>query len=292
MTPIPARGHLAMLAFSVLVAGAFSLGARAANLIDPGAITAARFWIAAAIVGAAAWMTGGLSGGGVRAPWRYLILGGVFSVYFVLMFEGLKTAQPVSAAAVFTLTPIMAGVFGWIVLRQVLSLRILAGLALGLAGALWVIFRGDMAALLDFAVGRGEVIYFYGCIAHALYPSLVRLLNRGETATQQTFGTLVAGAVLLTLWGWPAIRATDWAGLPMIVWVTLGYVAVFSSAATFVLLQYAVRHLPSSKVMAYTYLVPSWVILWDVASGLGWPPATLLIGIGMTVAALLWLLRA
>ena len=47
MTPVPAsltsdevRGHLAMLAFSGLVAGSFSLGAIVANDIDPQAITA------------------------------------------------------------------------------------------------------------------------------------------------------------------------------------------------------------------------------------------------------------
>jgi hypothetical protein len=31
------------------------------------------------------------------APWRYLVLAGLFAVYFVLMFEGLKTAPAVSA---------------------------------------------------------------------------------------------------------------------------------------------------------------------------------------------------
>ena len=40
------RGHAAMLAFSVLIAGSFSLGARVANLIDPVAITALRFVLA------------------------------------------------------------------------------------------------------------------------------------------------------------------------------------------------------------------------------------------------------
>ena len=33
------RGHVAMLAFSALVAGSFSLGTRIANDIDPQAIT-------------------------------------------------------------------------------------------------------------------------------------------------------------------------------------------------------------------------------------------------------------
>jgi drug/metabolite transporter (DMT)-like permease len=40
------------------------------------------------------------------------------------MFEGLKTAPPVSAAAVFTLTPVMSGIFGWVLLRQGVTPRI------------------------------------------------------------------------------------------------------------------------------------------------------------------------
>ena len=46
MTPRPAVGHLAMLCFSVLVAGSFALGVLAANDIAPMALNAVRFWIA------------------------------------------------------------------------------------------------------------------------------------------------------------------------------------------------------------------------------------------------------
>ena len=54
MTGTPAQsGHLAMLAFSALVAGSFSLGALAAPLISPAALTVARFGLAGALVGAA-----------------------------------------------------------------------------------------------------------------------------------------------------------------------------------------------------------------------------------------------
>jgi drug/metabolite transporter (DMT)-like permease len=99
------RGHLAMLAFSALVAGSFSLGVLAAPHIDPGALSVARFVLAGVLVGAAALATTGIPRSAFVAPWRYLVLGGLLAAYFVLMFEGLKTAPPVSAAAVFTLTP-------------------------------------------------------------------------------------------------------------------------------------------------------------------------------------------
>ena len=285
------QGHLAMLTFSALVAGSFSLGSMAANDIAPAALNAVRFAIAAVVIGVAALATTGVPRSAFRAPWRYGVLGGIFAIYFVLMFEALKTAAPVSAAAVFTLTPVMTGIFGWLLLRQITTPRMALALAFGAAGALWVIFRADVSALLAFEVGRGEVIYFVGCVSHALYTPMVRKLNRGEPAVVFTFGMLVAGGILLALYGWSDIVATDWAALPMIVWVTLFYVAICASAATFVLLQFAAMRLPSAKVMAYTYLTPSWVVLWELALGHGAPGPLVFGGVALTGVALWLLLR-
>ena len=144
---------------------------------------------------------------------------------------------------------------------------------------------------MRFEVGRGELIYFWGCVSHAAYTPLVRKLNRGESALVFTFGTLVAGAGVLTLVGWSDIVATDWGNLPAVVWLTILYTAIFASAATFTLLQFAALRLPSSKVMAYTYLVPAWVIVWDVALGGTAPPVAVVAGIALTAVALVLLLR-
>jgi drug/metabolite transporter (DMT)-like permease len=227
----------------------------------------------------------------LRRPWRYFILGGLFTLYFVLMFEGLKTATPVSAAAVFTLMPLMSAVFGWLLLRQVTTPRMAAALAIAGGGALWVIFRGDLAALTALDIGRGEMIYFVGCIAHALYTPMVRKLNAGEGAAVFTFGMLIAGSLILLVVGFEDIRATEWTALPPMVWITIAYLTLFSTASSFFLLQYATLRLPSAKVMAYSYLTPAWVMLWEIGFGSALPPAPVLFGIGATVIALLMLLR-
>lgn len=285
------RGHLAMLCFSALVAGSFSLGSLAANHLAPAALNALRFAIAAGVVGTVALFTVGLPRSMWQAPWRYLALGGIFASYFILMFEGLKTAPPVSAAAVFTLTPIMSGLAGYIMLRQIMTRHMAVALLIGGIGALWVIFRADIQALLGFEVGHGEMIYLLGCAAHAVYTPMVRLLNRGEAAIQFTFGVTVACCLVAVVWGWQDIVTTDWTALPQIVWVTILYVAIFASAATFVLLQFATLRLPSAKVMAYTYLVPSWVLVWEVALGHGVPQALVMGGVALTIVALLMLLK-
>lgn len=292
MTLAPRQaGHLAMLAFSALVAGSFSLGAMAAPLIDPAALTVPRFALAGALVGAAAVASGKIDRKAMAAPWRYVVLGGLLAIYFVLMFEGLKTAAPVSAAAVFTLTPLMAAGFGWVVLRQKVTARMALALTIGAAGAVWVIFRGDLASAMRLQIGRGEWIYLWGCAAHALYAPMIRRLNRGEPAVVFTFGMMVAGFLLLCLYGWRAVMATDWANLPAIVWICLIYVSVAASALSFVLVQFATLRLPAAKVMAYTYLVPSWVLLWEIALGRPVPPAVVLVGVVLTIGALGLLLK-
>ncbi|NDV99136.1 DMT family transporter [Yangia sp. PrR002] len=280
-----------MLVFSACVAGSFSLGAMAAPHIAPSALNAVRFALATLLLGAVVMMRGGVPRAALRAPWRYGVIGALMVAYFVLMFEGLRTAAPVSMAAVFTLTPLMAAGFGWLLLRQHLSRRMALALAIGGAGALWVIFRADLSALLRFAPGRGEIVYFLGCAAHAIYAPMVPRLNRGEPGLVFTFGTMVAGTLLLIVFGWGALRATDWGALPGIVWVTILYTTVAATALSTVLLQFAAMRLPSAKVMAYTYLIPSWVILWELALGRGAPPLAILVGIGLTVVALLLLLR-
>jgi drug/metabolite transporter (DMT)-like permease len=159
-------------------------------------------------------------------------------------------------------------------------------------GALWVIFRADLALLaLGFEVGRGESIYFWGCVAHALYSPLLRRFNRGEPALGFTAMIVTAGAVILGLWSARDLLSTDWRGLPGLVWGAAVYVGLMATALTFLILRFATLRLPSAKVMAYTYLVPSCVILWELALGRGVPSGMVLPGVALTVLSLLLLLK-
>lgn len=290
------RGHLAMLSFSVVVAFSFVAGGMIANDIAPAAVNAMRFLAASVLLAGASVVMAGLGGRGMRwadlaAPWRYLILGFLFAFYFVCMFEGLKTAPPVSIGAVFTLTPPLTAIAAWLILRQRLRGDLALALAVGAAGAVWIIFRGEPARLLALDVGRGEAIYLFGCALHAVFTPLMRRWNRGEPALVTTSLVMAAGFLVLVAYGWADLLATDFGALPGRVWLALSYLVVFASAIALLLLQYGGQRLPASKVMAYSYLTPAWVLLIDLALGRDMPGMMVLPGIGLLMLTQFLILR-
>ena len=271
-------GHLAMLLFSALVSASYSIGALAAPHIGPAAINAVRFLIGIGMMAAAVML---LTGGRIPAPragWRYLVLGGLMTTFFVTMFMALRLTSPVSTGAVFALMPLMASVFGWLFLGEVPRGVVVASLVFAGLGSVWVIFDGDIDAILAFHIGRGELIFLIGVAAHAAYAPLVKRFNRGESLAVFTLWTMVAIGLWLSIYGAGEIVSTDWLALPAIVWIAVFYLAIVTGAVTTFLVQFAAMRLPAAKVLAYTYLSPCFIIFYEGLLGHGWASPGVLAG--------------
>src|SRR3569832_1431010 len=221
------------------------------------------------------------------APWRVGIMGALMAVYFVTMFIALTMTLPVATSAVYTLVPLMTAGTALILVGQRASPAVILSLVIAGLGALVVSFRGDGNALIHFDVGRGELIYFIGCVAYAFYTPLRRRFSRGEPSLVQSFWTLLATAICIALSGVPDILATDWAHLPSLVWWVVLYLAVGPPALCFFLIQFASLRLPAPKVIAYGYLTPSFVIPFEAVAGHGLPSLPIIAGAGVTVLGLI-----
>ena len=259
-----ASGHMAMLLFSLLVSGSFVLGSIIANLISPDLVTFLRFLIAFIAIAILILYQSKFCFLKYLSIGRSLILGALISIYFITMFEGLKTASSTSMAVVFTLTPLLAGFFDLIFSNRVMSRKVWITVVIAALGALWIIFDGNIQNFINFKVGYGEKLFFIGCICHALYAALIPKFNNGEPAIIQTFGTLISGIIILGLFSNKEIIYYSWIDFPVIVLLTILYLAIFATAASFFLIQYSAVRLSSIKVMAYTYAVPIWVVLLQI----------------------------
>ncbi|MEZ5894686.1 MAG: DMT family transporter [Parvularculaceae bacterium] len=290
------QGHLAMALFALLISVSFFIGKRAAPHIDPGALNAVRYYLAIPILGAFAFaFTPKAARPALMRPksvWRYFVLGGLMGLYFIMMFVSLRLTTSVATGAVLTLMPLMSAIFGSILLRQPAGPVVIGSLLLAAAGTIWVIFRGDVGAILSFDVGTGEMLFFIGVVAHALHNPLVRKLNRGETTIAFTFWTVVATGICLTIYALPAMLKTDWLHLPAIVWICVLYLATFTTSGSYFLLQFGMLRIPAGKAISYMLLTPTYVIVLEGLAGTGWVSPQVMAGALVTVLGLVILIAS
>ncbi|MEW9614344.1 DMT family transporter [Shinella sp. S4-D37] len=280
------NGHLAMLLFAVLIAGSFSFGGLATRHMEAEPLMLWRYILTVAVMAA-------LTFGAFKVPmtlpkqaWRFLLLGGLIAIYMLTMFMALEFTSPVATGAVFTLMPLLSAGFALPILGQRTRPGVLAGLVIAAAGAVWVIFRGDIAAILAFDVGAGEMIFFIGVVCHALYVPLIRRFDRGEPAVGFGFWVTVGATLWLVPPGIRGLVETDFSALPFAVYAAVTYLAVVTTAGTFLLLQYASMRLPASKLLGYGYLTPSFIILLEGMLGHGWASLPVLAGALVTACGL------
>lgn len=283
----PLVGHIAMVAFATLVSFSFTFTAMVADDIDAGVLTSLRFVIATTVLVAVVALSGGSIRDVVRQLWRWLIVGGFMAVYFITMVEALSMTTPLATSSVFTLTPLIAAGFGWLLIGAKASLVMLAALTLGGIGAVWVIFKGDIALLLAMDVGPGERLFFVGVVAHAAVPALTRRLVPDTSSLHAALGTSIGALVVASLYAFPTTIVTDFAALKPLVWYVAFYLGVVATAVTFFLLQVGIARITPGKVMAYTYLVPSLVVVQGLVFRGESEPARIYLGIALTLIALM-----
>ena len=253
--------HLGMLTFSALVAGSFPIGARIARDIDPIALTFARFCLATLLIGLFLFLKKDLKTNYFVKFWRYLLIGGLFAIYFICMFEALKTASPISTSTIFTLMPFMSICLDRLFFGVKSGKPMVLLLITGALGTLIIVFKGSLAQLTSLNISYGEMTFFSGTIAHATFAILIPKVRRQEPAIFMSFASMLAASMVIILIFPKRILETDWLTLPNEVYLSIIYLAVFATIITFTLLTFASSYLHSGNMTAYTFITPFWVTL-------------------------------
>jgi len=284
--PSPLMLHFLMLAAAALVSTSFTVGKAIAAGLDPILLTLIRFVLASLLfLPYVAWQFG-LAKPSLKELGRYSIISGALVVFFWLMFEALRSTSALNTSVIFTLVPGISGMYSALVLRERLGRYRLIALALAMTGALWVIFEGNLNRLLALELGRGDLIFFIGCLFMAAYTPLVKLLHRGESMVVMTFWVMVTGSFWLLLLGLNRLPDVNWYAVAPKVWAGIAYLAIFCTIITFFLTQFATLPLGPTRVMAYSYLYPPMVLIIDRFFGHGLPPLRTIIGVLIIVPAM------
>lgn len=285
--------HLGMLLWALFVGLSFPAVGLLSEGLPPLLLTAMRFGIAALVLAPLAWRQS--EGRPGMAPLLlYVLMGLCLAGFFGTMFWAAHRVSALSMATLFVSVPLLAYCLGRGLGVEQPAGRLLAILALGAGGALglaWAENGGDFAGM---QLGLGELGFFLGCVASALYPVLSKWgLARGVLPKQaglRTFWSLISGAVLIGLMGllWEAPQALLKMNLLDVLLVI--YLGVFSSAMTFFLQQRATAVLTPGAVTAYSYLVPfvsMLLLFFDQPARMGWHWAPGALTVMLAIALLL-----
>ncbi len=278
--------HLLMLLCAVLVSGSFPIVAAISQELDPVLLTLLRFLLASSLFAPLIWFRYGFTVS-FAALARYSLISATLVICFWSMFFSLRYTTVLNVSAIFTLVPSLSGLYAMVLNRERLGRARLVALFLGVIGALWVIFRGELSTLTDLVLNKGDLIFFIGCLFMGFYTPLVRLFHRGEPMPVMAFWIMVTGSMWLLLLSGPQLASVSWADISLKVWMGLGYIAVFSTIVSFFLTQYAILFLGPTRVMAYSYLYPALVIILDLLSGGILPEVKVLPGVLIVLSAML-----
>jgi len=289
--PRIARAHVLMLMTTVLVATSFPVGAAITNSLDTLVLTFLRFTLAAVLFAPIVGWRYGLRVPSFRDVLRYALLSGCLVAFFWGMFTALRYTSVLNTATIYAMTPLITALISAVVMKERVGTASRIALPIGMCGAVWVIFRGELDSFLTLKLGIGDAIFFAATIAMSFYGPLVKRLHRGEPMAQMTFWTLVTGAVWLLLLAAPRFSSVQWTAVPTEVYVGIVYLAVFSTLITFFAIQWCATVIGPTKMISYIYLNPILVIFMAMALGDVSPPLSTYPGFAFILTALYVLQR-
>lgn len=238
--------------------GTFIAGRVLAPLLDPVSAAFLRFLTASCLLVGWLYLTQGrLPRLSFRQTIAVTALGvtGVLA-YNLLFFGGLQTVEAGRAALIVALNPIVIALASIWFFNERLTGRQLLGIALSLTGAVIVIARGELDALLRGGVGQGELLLI-GCVVSWVLYTLIgkRLLHQLSPLAAVTHasvaGTLMLGLMVITRGGLDIeqLFAAE-------ILLSIAYLAVFGTVLAFVWYYSGVQAIGPGRAGQFINLVP------------------------------------
>ena len=188
-----------------------------------------------------------------------IILGGLLGIVVsqTLTAWALTFTTPVYFSLIATLTPVATMLCAVLFIGEKISARGIAGVVLGVAGAMLMVFIGWQGGSgKNDLLGIGLTIL--SLLTWAVYLIITRKVSARYTAVTQMKWVFLASAVAVLPFSLADLQsaplyssATQWSGL-----AEMGFIVVFATVAGYFAIPFAMRYLKATTVSVYTNLQP------------------------------------
>ena len=148
----------------------------APGVIAPHALALGRWCVAALILGAFCHREIAAKRSAVATEWRHLLVLGAFGMWICgsFVYIGGRSTTAINIGLLYAATPVLIVCASVLFLRERVGVRQGLGVALGLAGVLHVVLRGDWPALAQLRVNIGDAWVAGAVVSWTAYSLLLR----------------------------------------------------------------------------------------------------------------------
>lgn len=173
------------------------------------------------------------------------------------LYLAVNYTSSINASIVDALTPAVAAVLGFLILRESLTKIQLFGIVLSFSGILWIISKGSWQVFASLSFNIGDIIMLFGIICWAVYSIIIKRHSFKFPPIAGLVVTMVIGTTILVP---VAIIETIYLGIPHLfqwkVLLGIAYIGIFPSAISLLLWYRGVGEIGPAKASVFFNLVP------------------------------------
>ena len=238
--------------------GSFIATKIAVQEVSPVTVVWLRFFIGTVILGYFAWKRKELALPKRKDVLDLLWLGFLgITLHQWLQSSGLVTSEASTTARLVSISPIFMVLFGWIFLKEKLSLRTITGFLLATIGVVLVVTKGDIRSIINGKFGvSGDILILISALNWAIFSVLSRPILERFSAIKVTFYVLFLGWLLTSVQFLFGHHWIEFSQLSTAGWASIAFLGIFCSALAYIFYNDGLKALPASKVGAFLYLEP------------------------------------
>lgn len=182
---------------------------------------------------------------------------------------GLSITSPVNASIETTSMPIFAMLLAAIILKEPITGMKAAGVFIGCAGAIILIATSATAVSSKVGDIRGDLLCLGAQMSFALYLTVFRDLIRRYSVITINKWMFTYASVIILPFTFSHVSAIDFPAVPASTWLETGFVVIFGTYISYILMMVGQQTLRPTVVSIYNYVQPLVSVTVSVLTGIG-----------------------
>ena len=253
------------LLFAMLVwGGTFTSARLLGNELDPAISAFLRFFLASSFMLVLLYIKEGRLPAITRRQFLPLLGMGLtgIALYNLLFFYGLVYTEAGRGSLITATNPLLTALGAAFIFKEKFTLIRLFGFLLCVAGAILIITKGDLSALVQDGIGKGELAFIGCAFSWAAYTLIGRFMSDKLSSLAVIAYASCIGTVVLFLTALNADLFAAISTLTMNAGLNLLYLSLLATVIGFVWFQDGVKVLGAAKAAVFIYFMPVSAVFW------------------------------